>query len=116
MISGSCHCGKVTFDFPGQPEFSVSCNCSACRRFGALWIYDTADRITIRGETLSYAWGDKYLAFHSCKNCGVATHWANLNEPDTGRMAVNLKLADPDVVSTIPVRSFDGADSWEFLD
>lgn len=31
-------------------------------------------------------------------------------------MAVNLRLADPDVVAAVPVRRFDGADSWTFLD
>ena len=31
-------------------------------------------------------------------------------------MAVNLRLADPDVVAKVPVRHFDGADTWEFLD
>jgi len=31
-------------------------------------------------------------------------------------MAVNLRLADPDVVSKVPVRHFDGAETWAFFD
>jgi hypothetical protein len=31
-------------------------------------------------------------------------------------MAVNLRLADPDVMAAVPIRHFDGADTWEFLD
>ena len=116
MINGTCHCGAVSFDYPTTPEFAVACNCSACRRYGAHWIYETADKIKISGETLSYSWGDKDLAFHSCKICGVTTHWSNRNDPVSGRMAVNLKLADPDVAKPIPIRPFDGADTWEFLD
>lgn len=31
-------------------------------------------------------------------------------------MAVNASLADPERLRDIPVRHFDGADTWEFLD
>ncbi|MBO9463760.1 aldehyde-activating protein [Tropicibacter sp. R15_0] len=56
------------------------------------------------------------MAFHSCPTCACTTHWSNLNEPETGRMAVNVRLADPEISKSIPLRHFDGADSWTFLD
>ena len=31
-------------------------------------------------------------------------------------MAVNLNLCDPAEAANIPLRHFDGADSWSFLD
>ena len=31
-------------------------------------------------------------------------------------MAVNLAMAAPDQIADIPVRHFDGAESWRFLD
>jgi hypothetical protein len=31
-------------------------------------------------------------------------------------MAVNLRLADPKDIKDIPLRHFDGADTWTFLD
>jgi hypothetical protein len=84
---------------------------------GALWIYAKISQIEISGATDSYAYGDKSLAFHRCCVCGCTTHWENL-QPDgpDASMAVNLRLADPEVVASIPVRHFDGADTWTFLD
>ncbi|SMX26239.1 Glutathione-dependent formaldehyde-activating enzyme [Pelagimonas phthalicica] len=116
MITTSCHCGAVTIEFDDRPEFAVACNCSICRRLGSHWIYSQTSKIRILGETKAYAHGDKNIAFHSCPTCGCTTHWSNLNEPETGRMAVNVRLADPEISKSIPLRHFDGADSWTFLD
>jgi hypothetical protein len=34
---GSCHCGRVTFEIQAKLDSLVECNCSICRRRGALW-------------------------------------------------------------------------------
>ncbi|MEJ8563194.1 GFA family protein [Yoonia sp. GPGPB17] len=117
MITGTCHCGAVSYVFDDTPKRATSCNCSVCRRLGALWIYAKLPLITVNGPTFGHARGEKSLAFHSCRICGCTTHWENLNptEPDA-YMAVNLRLADPDVAAAIPVRHFDGAETWTFLD
>ncbi len=117
MIKGSCHCGAVTYAYDHTPKWTTSCNCSICRKLGVLWIYAKISDITLTGPTISYAFGDKNLAFHSCQICGVTTHWENLKpEGADARMAVNLLLADPEVIATVPVRHFDGAETWAFLD
>lgn len=116
-IEGTCHCGAVRYVYDHQPRWATSCNCGICRRLAALWVYAPVAQITVTGETRSYIYGDKSLAFHTCAFCGCTTHWENLNPTAEGAyMAVNLRLAEPDVVATVPVRRFDGADSWEFLD
>lgn len=117
MITGTCHCGAVSYSFDHTPSKTTSCNCSVCRRLGTLWIYAKMPLITITGDTVPYAWGEKSLAFHHCPVCGCTTHWRPLNPdgPDA-YMAVNLRLADPEVIASVPVRHFDGADTWEFLD
>ncbi|WP_108816263.1 GFA family protein [Loktanella sp. Alg231-35] len=117
MITGTCHCGAIRYRFDHTPSKTTSCNCSVCRRLGALWIYAKISKIDITGATDSYAYGEKSLAFHRCRTCGCTTHWENL-KPDgpDAYMAVNLRLADPEVVAAIPVRHFDGADTWTFLD
>jgi len=84
---------------------------------GVLWIYAKLPQIKVTGETTRYAWGDKSLAFHSCMTCGCTTHWSHLKPPEPdARMAVNLHLADPADIASVPVRHFDGADAWAFLD
>ncbi|MEL6838816.1 MAG: GFA family protein [Pseudomonadota bacterium] len=116
-ITGNCHCGSVTYQYRHTPRWATACNCSVCRRLGALWIYALIPRITVTGPTTPYARGEKSLAFHHCQTCGCTTHWENLDpQGDDARMAVNLRLADPEVIATVRVRHFDGADTWAFLD
>lgn len=116
IITGSCHCGAVRYEIT-RPKGATACNCSICRRLAALWVYAPPVKGRVIAEpdaTIAYAWGDKGLAFHTCKTCGATTHWASLIDD---RFAVNLRLADdPDIVATTRVRHFDGADSWTFLD
>lgn len=117
IITGSCHCGAVVYEFRHTPRWTTSCNCSLCRRLGCLWIYARLPDITVTGKTDRYTHGDKEIAFHSCTTCGCTTHWENLFPKDAdARMAVNLRLADAAVAASVPVRHFDGADTWEFLD
>ena len=39
MIQASCHCGAVRFSVETAPAELNSCQCSVCRRYGALWAY-----------------------------------------------------------------------------
>ena len=114
----SCHCGAVEYEFRDTPEWATECNCSICRRLGTLWIYSDISNVVINAApdaTLKYVQGNKPIAIHGCRTCGCTTHWENLTAGET-RMAVNLRLAEPETISSIPVRHFDGADKWEFLD
>ena len=118
-IKGSCHCGAVKFTYSGTPSRLVSCNCSICRRYRTLWVHGDDTNITLNHSAdglIDYIWGDEELAFHSCRNCGCTTHWKAVSSDSPVRIAVNMAMADPQDIAEIPVRHFDGADSWEFLD
>lgn len=111
MIKGSCHCGTVHWTFDGVPDYVNACNCTVCRRYGVLWAYDwEAERITATGPTQMYAWGDKGIGFHFCATCGCVAYWRGTQPHSDGRrrMAVNVRLAEPEVVGQIPVHHFDG--------
>jgi hypothetical protein len=119
-IEGSCHCGAVTFAYPGEPEKLTSCNCTLCRRVGGLWAYAPKNQIVLRyaeDAVIKYIQGDKMLATVSCKTCGSTTHWEPVTDtaPDA-RMAVNMRMADPKAIENIRIRRFDGFDTWTFLD
>ncbi len=119
MISGACHCGAVTFTLASTPDWLTECNCSICRRLGTLWAHAPIAEITLTAETdatIRYVWGDRTLAFHTCRTCGCTTHWENLQPERSGRMAVNCRLCAPEVVAPLRIRHFDGADSWTYLD
>jgi hypothetical protein len=117
LFQGQCHCGRVGFEITQAPKQLVDCNCSICRRLGALWGHIEPGAFTRKGygATIEYVQGDKSLAIHTCGSCGCTTHWANLS-PDGDRMAVNFRMCEPQVVSQFRIRKLDGADTWEFLD
>ncbi len=55
MLTGSCHCGKASWTLKGDPGSITACNCTLCRRYGALWAYDyEGERITVTGQIASY--------------------------------------------------------------
>jgi hypothetical protein len=119
MLRGSCHCGAVSFRLNTAPEWLTECNCSICRRIGGLWAHAEIEQIVIEGgrdATLAYSWGDRNLAFHTCRTCGCTTHWENLHPEKSSRMAVNGRMAAPADIAGIRIRRFDGADTWTYLD
>jgi len=119
MIKGSCHCGDVTFSVPRKPQWLTVCNCSICRRVGALWAHFPVEDVEISAapeSTIAYVQGDKTLAVHTCKQCGCTPYWENLNPEENSRMAVNFRMCDPGEIDNIKLRHFDGADTWQFLD
>jgi hypothetical protein len=117
MLKGSCLCGAVHWEFDGEPEGATACNCTACRRYGALWIYDyEGGYIRISGETREFIRG-KALSFNFCAQCGCATHWRGLRLEEDGRrrLAVNVRLCEPATVAGIPIDHFDGLNTFEDL-
>ena len=118
MITGSCHCGQVGWTFDGQPDSATACNCTVCRRYGTLWAYDhEGEAIKVSGATRAYVHGDRTLGFHFCETCGCVAFWRSLTRGKDGRrrIAVNLRLADPQAVAAIPVEHFDGLNSFDDL-
>ena len=118
MIEGSCHCGAVRWNFEGAPESATACNCTLCRRYGVLWAYDYQDeRIRVSGQTRSYVWGSRTIGFHFCPECGCVAYWRSLSPGPDGRrrIAVNLRLAEPEAVGEIVIDHFDGLKSFDDL-
>ncbi len=120
IIKSSCHCGALKLEIEGEiPEALTSCNCSFCRRSGALMAYYPKANINVLASPDSireYIWGDKCLAQVSCKTCGCLSHWRNLDPTQVERMGVNARLFENVEISKIRIRRFDGADTWKFLD
>lgn len=117
MLRGSCLCGAVAWQFDGQPDGATACNCTACRRYGVLWAYDYEDEgIKVSGQTRAYVRG-KALEFHFCPVCGCVAFWRGLQPDQQGRVriAVNLRLAQPEAVAQIPIDHFDGLDTFDDL-
>jgi hypothetical protein len=116
-----CHCGAVRIVVPAAPEQVTDCNCSICRRLGALWAYYPVSQVKIIGveATGDYVRHDRpdagYIAFRHCRTCGCTTHWTSV-DTSHDQMGVNARLMDPKVTAAARVRRLDGADTWKTLD
>jgi hypothetical protein len=121
MIEGCCHCGAVRWTFEGVPVSATACNCTLCRRYGALWIYDYENEaIKVSGPTAVYIRKDTTkpaLEIHFCSSCGCVICWRGLSVEADGRrrIAVNLRLAEPEAVAALPIEHFDGLDTFDDL-
>lgn len=117
MINGSCHCGTVKWQFNAMPEAATACNCTVCRRYGVLWAYDyEGEGIDVSGPTTAYIRG-KAIEFHFCATCGCVAYWRSQAPGQDGRrrIAVNLRLTEPDAVAKVPIDHFDGLDTFDDL-
>ena len=119
VTHGSCLCGAVRWTFRGHIPDATICNCTACRRYGVLWAYDyDGHGIEVEDPTQAlrpYIRGSRCLSFNFCSHCGNVVSWRSLTTGDDGRtrIAVNLRLAEPDDVAAIPLRCFDGLHGFE---
>ena len=117
MIQGSCHCGAVQWRFEAVPESATACNCTVCRRYGVLWIYDfEGEGVHVSGPTRAYVRG-KAIEFHFCPTCGCVAYWRALqpNKEGRRRLAVNVRLSEPQAVAHLPIDHFDGLGTFEDL-
>ena len=120
MLTGTCHCEAVRWTFDGMPESATACNCTLCRRYGVLWIYDyEGERITVSGPTAAYTRKrpDPPLEIRFCGTCGCVVCWRGLRLEADGRrrIAVNVRLAEPGPVASLPIDHFDGLDTFDDL-
>jgi hypothetical protein len=125
-MKAACHCGAVRFEIAAPPTWVLDCNCTLCRRYGALWAYtrgldprrapQDAIEFTMlpNGPTDTYVWGDESLAFHRCKACGCLTHMAAADVDPPVVYGVNARMMvglDP---AKVRVRQVDNGHSGFF--
>jgi hypothetical protein len=88
MVRAACHCTQVRFELAEHPVWVLDCNCTSCRRAGALWCYTNGRApVTLavppaKGLTDVYRWGDEGIAFQRCKTCGCLTHMQTTDEKE----------------------------------
>ena len=121
MLIGTCHCGAARWTLQGDPGSITACNCTLCRRYGALWAYDYEnERIALEGETSAYTRvgkADPALEIRFCPTCAGVLAWRGLRlQPDgRRRIAVNVRLAEPEAVAHLDIDHFDGLDTFDDL-
>jgi hypothetical protein len=110
---GSCHCGRVTFEFSNPIRGILECNCSICHRKGALWHAADEDHFRIlsgKDELAVYQFGTKTAKHFFCKQCGTSTFSNPRLAPSM--WAINLRCVDDVDLDALPRQQFDGR-NWE---
>ncbi|MCU4160129.1 GFA family protein [Acidiphilium sp. AL] len=110
---GACHCGRITFDFDGNVDAAIECNCSICRKKGAIWHgTDDAHFRMLSGEADLgfYQFGTMTAKHYFCKACGVSPFSHPRIAPTM--WVVNLRCVDDIDLSRLKIHPFDG-ENWE---
>jgi hypothetical protein len=71
---GSCHCGNVRFELDADIDHVRVCDCSLCRRRGALnfRVEDAQLKpLTPLEDMTSYQWHTKTATDYFCPTCGM---------------------------------------------
>ena len=74
-----CHCGEVEAEInvPDNLEKVLKCNCSICKRKGAIMYMVKNEDFTIvkgRDKLKLYQFHSKVAKHYFCSNCGIYTH------------------------------------------
>ena len=107
---GSCHCQRVQFEIRSTLKPSNRCNCSFCRRRGAVMTRVPADdfKLLSGGDSLGlYQFNTGVAKHYFCKHCGIYTFHRPRVAPDLYGVNVGcLEGVDP---LSLEVGLIDGA-------
>lgn len=119
VIKGSCHCGNIFVTIERLPRSVTSCNCSVCYRLGAIWGYYHPEKVNIFSRTAplaEYSWGKEHMLFFHCARCGCVTHYETTEASGNNWVGINFRMMNASLITTIPVRYFDGATTYKYID
>ena len=114
LHKGQCHCGSVKFTVRLENGLIEPrrCNCSMCRRRGAVVASARLEDLTIDEgeEVLSLYQFNTHTARHYfCSRCGIYTHHQRRSNPELYAFKIAcLEGVDPLVLKYVPV--LDGED------
>jgi hypothetical protein len=107
---GSCHCGAVHFEIQTDFPELTTCDCSMCRRRGALMVkvHESAFRLLTGQDSLAtYQFHTRTAKHYFCKTCGIYPFHRKRVTPD--HYGVNVGCLENFDPSGIPVRATAGA-------
>ena len=105
----SCHCGAVVIELhvPNGLEMPTYCDCSLCRRKGAMIGHVTLENLKIiKGQdalTL-YQFKTNTAKHYFCKHCGIYTHHQRRSDPNQFGFNMGcLEGVNPFDIADVPV-------------
>ena len=100
LLRGSCHCGAVQFEVRTALTPATRCNCSLCRRKGALMTppFAASELKVLRGEAdlTLYQFNTRTAKHYFCKHCGIYPFHQTRTNPTLWRANIGcLEGIDP---------------------
>lgn len=107
---GSCHCGKIHFEADMDLDHVRVCDCSVCRRRGALIhrVEGSSFRLLTPLEDLTvYQWNTQTAKDYFCPTCGILP----FRRPRTGPRywGINVRCLEGVDLRSIPVEHVHGS-------
>src|SRR5205814_9715954 len=97
MYSGSCHCGRISFEVEGEFSEVMECNCSLCSRKGyLLWFVPRAQlKLGMPENKLSsYLFHKHVIKHHFCPKCGCAPFAYGSDKTGAVTAAINVRCLE----------------------
>jgi hypothetical protein len=80
MLTGSCHCGAISYEAEGEPDHHALCHCTDCRRSAGApmvgWIAFKEDQVRVNGTPATYASSERGRR-EFCATCGTGLFYRN---------------------------------------
>lgn len=119
--SGSCHCGRVQFEVEATIDHVRVCDCSICRRRGALNFrvpQNSLNLLTPWQDLVCYQWGSMTAEDYFCPTCGILP-FRRPGKPSTQELlngiepfdgwAVNVRCIEGIDIDSLPIRKIHGS-------
>ena len=109
MYSGSCHCGRITFEVSGSLSEAMECNCSHCSRKGYLLWFVPRAQFHLKsgeGEYQTYKFNKHVISHHFCSTCGCAPFATGKAPSGADTAAINVRCLegiDLGAIKRVPV-------------
>lgn len=119
--TGSCHCGAVKFEVAADIDHVRVCDCSVCKKRGALNVRVSSDKLRLltRLEDMTlYEWGTKTAKDYFCPKCGILPfrrpRHRTAEEVAAGAAgfdgwAVNVRCLDGFDLTNVPIKNVFGS-------
>jgi hypothetical protein len=109
---GSCHCGNIAFEVEGEFTEAIDCNCSMCRRRGALLAFVPRNNLSLKtadANISTYTFNHHAIRHHFCPTCGIAPFGEGTSPNGAEMASVNLRCLPAIDLASLKVTPFDGA-------
>lgn len=108
---GGCHCGAVAYEVEVDLDRTATCNCSYCRKRGAILAFAPQSSFTLeRGEDAltDYRFNTRRIAHLFCSTCGIHSFGRGTAPDGQPTVAINVLCLDGVEPATLSPHAYDG--------